>query len=177
MIGNKNALFENLSAYFEFKGEDVYSIIPLTFFVTGPDSRSFELFAEKAKESRNAIWVVKPGENSNRGNGIFVSKSVEEISRRLARRKNKKSYIIQKYITNLFLYQRRKFDIRTYMLMVTIGGVTKFYWYNEGYIRTSSEIFDLKDLSDFFIHLTNDAIQINSENYGKFEDGNKVTYN
>ena len=46
------------------------------------------------------------------------------------------------------------------MLMISIGGVNKFYWYNQGYIRTSSEIFDPQELSDFFIHLTNDAVQV-----------------
>ena len=43
---------------------------------------------------------------------------------------------------NIFLYNRRKFDIRVYMIMSTIGGITKFYWYEEGYIRTSSEIYN-----------------------------------
>ena len=162
MLGNKNALFENLASYYAYKDEDVNEIVPLTFFVEGPNSKTFDMFASKARVMKNVVWVVKPGQNSNCGNGIFVSKSVEEIEARLVRRKNKKSFIIQKYITNLLLYQRRKFDIRTYMLMVTMGGVTKFYWYNEGYLRTSSEIFDLKDLSDSYIHLTNDAIQMGS---------------
>ena len=48
------------------------------------------------------------------------------------------------------------------MLMVSIRGVTKYYWYEDGYIRTSSEVFDIKELADFFIHLTNDAIQVKS---------------
>lgn len=53
--------------------------------------------------------------------------------------KNKKhTFIIQKYIKNNLTFQRRKFDIRTYLLMVSIGGVKKFYWYSEGYLRTSS---------------------------------------
>ncbi len=71
-------------------------------------------------------------------------------------------------MTNIFLYQKRKFDIRTYLLMLSIGGVTKFFWYNEGYIRTSSEVFDVKNLTDSFIHLTNDAVQIKNDSYGKF---------
>ena len=37
-------------------------------------------------------------------------------------------------------------------------------------------MYDLSDLDDPFIHLTNDAIQNDSENYGKFEKGNKITY-
>jgi hypothetical protein len=48
------------------------------------------------------------------------------------------TFIIQKYIKNNFMFQKRKFDIRTYLLMVTLGGIKKFYWYTEGYLRTSS---------------------------------------
>ena len=28
-----------------------------------------------------------------------------------------------------------------------------------------------------FVHLTNDAVQKHNENYGKFEDGNKIDFN
>ena len=51
----------------------------------------------------------------------------------------------------------------------------KGYWYKEGYIRTSSYEFQLNDFSTF-VHLTNDAIQNCFENYGKYEDGNKISY-
>ncbi len=32
-------------------------------------------------------------------------------------------------------------------------------------------------MEDKFIHLTNDAIQKNCEEYGKYEPGNKLTFN
>ena len=52
----------------------------------------------------------------------------------------------------------------------------KVYFFKEGYLRTSSEIFSLSQdsITNQFVHLTNNAVQINSENYGKFEDGNVV---
>lgn len=50
------------------------------------------------------------------------------------------------------------------------------YWYGEGYIRTSSYDFDLDDIGDEMIHLTNDAIQKNCTFYGKHEEGNKLSY-
>ena len=37
-----------------------------------------------------------------------------------------------------FLYNDRKFDIRHYMLITNLYGVTRAYWYEEGYIRTSA---------------------------------------
>jgi tubulin polyglutamylase TTLL1/tubulin monoglycylase TTLL3/8 len=75
--------------------------------------------------------------------------------------------IVQKYITNLLLYQGRKFDIRAYLLCIIIEGVCKFYWYPQGYIRTSSQSFNLKEF-DNMIHLTNDAVQSQGQQYGKF---------
>lgn len=48
------------------------------------------------------------------------------------------------------------------------------YWYNEGYLRTSSKDFNLKNVTNRLIHLTNDAVQKKSDDYGKFESGNKV---
>lgn len=62
------------------------------------------------------------------------------------------------------------------MIAVTIKGSTKYYWYNEGYLRTSSYIFNLNNYDDILIHLTNDAIQCGDENYSKYEEGNKVSY-
>ena len=50
------------------------------------------------------------------------------------------------------------------------------YWYKDGYIRTSWKEFSLKNINNKYIHLTNDAIQKRSEQYGKFEDNNKLSY-
>ena len=89
------------------------------------------------------IWIVKPGEVTNRGRGITVCATLDEIKIRLkSKEKNSdgslRTYILQKYIEKPLLYQRRKFDIRHYMLMTCINGCIKGYWYQEGYIRTTS---------------------------------------
>ena len=57
-----------------------------------------------------------------------------------------------------FLYNRRKFDLRCYMLISCVNGIFKGYWYEEGYIRTSSTEFTLHDVSNAHTHLTNDAV-------------------
>jgi hypothetical protein len=44
------------------------------------------------------IFIIKPGENSNRGQGIFIVKSLEEAQRFFVSRKQKESWVIQKYI-------------------------------------------------------------------------------
>ena len=58
-----------------------------------------------------------------------------------------------------------------------IGGSIRGYWCREGYIRTSSSEFKQSEYKNPYIHLTNDAIQAHSENYGKFEEGNKISFN
>lgn len=89
---------------------------------------------------------------------------------------NRRSYIIQKYIEKPLLYKNRKFDIRTFTMMCTINGNLQGYWYTDGYFRTSSREFSLKNISNKFIHLTNDAVQKRLDDYGKFESGNKLSY-
>lgn len=59
---------------------------------------------------------------------------------------------------------------------MNINGRLKFYFYEEGYIKTSSFLYSLKNLGDRFVHLTNDAVQQHSDKYGKYEEGNKLSY-
>ena len=52
----------------------------------------------------------------------------------------------------------------------------KGYWYQEGYIRTSSYNYDLHNLQDKRVHLTNDSVQKSTDLYGKYEPANKVSF-
>ena len=74
------------------------------------------------------------------------------------------------------LYKNRKFDIRVYSMMCCINGNLQGYWYRDGYLRTSCREFSLKNLSNRYVHLTNDAVQKKLDDYGKYESGNKLTY-
>jgi tubulin polyglutamylase TTLL1/tubulin monoglycylase TTLL3/8 len=61
------------------------------------------------------------------------------------------------------------------MLGVEVGKCLKFFWYEEGYIRTASEKFSTRKVSKS-IHLTNDAVQKHMPNYDKYEPANKLSY-
>ena len=50
------------------------------------------------------------------------------------------------------------------------------YFFPQGYLRTSSEIFSLDHLNSKFVHLTNNAIQKEGNDYGKFESGNQMSF-
>lgn len=60
-------------------------------------------------------------------------------------------------------------------MLTSINGTLKGYFYEDAYIRTSCKEFDIDNLGNKFIHLTNDAVQKNSNDYGKFENGNKMS--
>lgn len=60
--------------------------------------------------------------------------------------------------------------------MCTINGNLQGYWYADGYLRTSCREFTIKNVSNRYVHLTNDAVQKKLDDYGKFESGNKLSY-
>ena len=62
-------------------------------------------------------------------------------------------------------------------MIVKLGKKIQCYWCRGGYIRTSSYEFKLGEYSNNYVHLTNDAIQYQSGDYGKFEEGNKLSFN
>ena len=71
------------------------------------------------------MWIVKPGENTNRGTGIQVSRDINHIKSIVNNTQvygKKRSYIVQKYIEKPFLYKNRKFDIRCFTLTTTVNG-------------------------------------------------------
>lgn len=195
-LANKKALFINMKQYFELLGQDPFASLPLTFHIKDgeldPEFRRFEevyakITAEAEQESdpskkpRN-IWIIKPGENTNRGTGISVCGSIEQIKEEMKTAQVgpkpgvKRTFILQRYLDRPYLINKRKFDIRLYALITCANGILQGYYYSEGYIRTSSKEFSLSSLSNKLIHLTNDAVQKNSEDYGKFEMANKLSY-
>ncbi|CAD8121618.1 unnamed protein product [Paramecium sonneborni] len=197
-LGNKKALFYNMKHYYQIIKEDYNKLLPVTFHVQkGINDIEYQKFLEyfnrrtdEIKEIERTrdrkdkkklpinLWIIKPGELTNRGNGITVCNDLNEINKIIneeIQEGRPRTYIVQQYIDNPFLYNKRKFDIRCYMLLTSQNGIFKGYWYQEGYIRTSSKEFTTKCL-DRFVHLTNDAVQSKDQDYGKHEPGNKISY-
>ncbi len=109
------------------------------------------------------IWIIKPGELSNCGRNIMVAREFNDIKSCILESYDnsyaeRPTVIVQKYIERPLLVFRRKFDIRVYAMLTSINGRLKGYFYEDGYIRTSSFFYTMRNLSNKFIHLTNDAI-------------------
>jgi len=75
---------------------------------------------------------VKPGEFSNRGKGIIVCRTLEEIEAKLTHGETRKNgeirtFIVQEYIDRPLLFKKRKFDFRCFMLITSYNGILKGY--------------------------------------------------
>jgi hypothetical protein len=75
-LANKKALFMNVSNYYKAMGKDPFDVaIPLTYHIKSGNDSEFTRFEKKFQQSSKLkgcqnIWIIKPGENSNRGVGI-----------------------------------------------------------------------------------------------------------
>ena len=121
----------------------------------------------KKYSNKEQIWICKPGENANRGKGIVVLPNLEQVKKLLSTTKDGERWVVQKYINRPLLVggphwfnsPMRKFDIRIFGLAQIIDGIHfRGYFYNEGYIRTSSFKYKTTNLEDRDTHLTNDAV-------------------
>lgn len=165
-IGHKTKLTETIIRFAKNRRTDPFTIIPRTYLVR---LQSFESDIERVSAAKKKDegfvhpLIVKPGENSNRGQGIIMAYSLEETIQAalqiLRGRKTTNCAIVQWYISAPLLYQRRKFDIRCYGLVVKFSNRTMFYWYLDGYARTSSFEYSA-DKGNLMVHLTNEAIQV-----------------
>lgn len=183
-LSNKKELYKNMKKIYDAFNQNVFDYLPLTFHIedgeNDPSFLEFCRYFEENKASSKNLWILKPGENTNRGNGICVCNTIEQIRNELKNnpfpKTGEHTYILQKYVENPLLISRRKFDIRLYTMITSVNGVIQAYFYREGYLRTACKAYTSKNLDNKYIHLTNDAVQKKSEDYGKYENGNKISY-
>jgi tubulin--tyrosine ligase len=97
---------------------------------------------------------VKPA-NENQGKGIRIFSDKDQIHRFLETSIKFSYWVIQKYIERPLLYKGRKFDIRVWAFAQSN---LDFYFYDTGYIRTSSGDFDMANVDDELTHLTNNCL-------------------
>jgi hypothetical protein len=183
----KDTVFQTMLSYYTAVGEDPYQHIPPTFLIEPrnkePDSwpgwREFERHFQACATVPGCqnLWLIKPTD-LNRGIGIEVVRTLEETRAFLLQKARGAAmgvqpiWVLQKYIENPLLYASRKFDLRVWVLVSDSGDV---FMHAPGYVRTSSEAFDLSS-TDRFAHLTNYCQQVNAGSFGKFEEGNTLSF-
>ena len=183
LLTNKHNLLNTMTKFYidERKG-DPFQILPVTYNITasknlGGDPTFLELSTYHCEPG---TWICKPGENANRGKGIVVMPNLAAVKNFLQSSQVHwgDKWVVQKYIDKPLLIggkfwnnsPMRKFDIRMFALAQIVDGVHyRGYFFKEGYVRTSSLEFDMTDLTDRDVHLTNDAVQLHASEYGRWE--------
>ena len=100
------------------------------------------------------LWIVKPG-HSSRGRGIVVLTNYYKILAHI-RESRGRNWVIQKYIENPLIINKRKFDIRQWVLVTDWNPLTVWI-YSECYIRFALMDYDPKNKIQF-AHLTNNCL-------------------
>jgi hypothetical protein len=88
-----------------------------------------------------------------------------------------KNLLIQKYIEQPLLYNKRKFDIRIWVLFTYLDRVKKYevFIFKEGHLKACCDDYDINS-EDLFIHLTNYSVQKHNKNFSKSEIGNEISF-
>eukprot|EP00347_Sterkiella_histriomuscorum_P014857 403359260 len=151
-LTNKYYLLDTMKNFYKDRNKDYSQIMPLTFRIDYQErslnqNRNYQKFLKffnkqeaiiqqqklnildtttsEIQAQLDNLWILKPGENSNRGRGIVIMKKLSEIIQFLEEQKGE---------------------------------------------------FTTDNLDNRLVHLTNDAIQKKAQDYGKFEIGNKISY-
>ncbi|CAK93295.1 unnamed protein product (macronuclear) [Paramecium tetraurelia] len=146
---------------------NAYNFFPLTYHLPS----EYPIFNEEFKKQgdNKTAWIMKPIGKSQ-GRGIFLFNKISQISQWKNQVKfnpenpSAESYIVQRYIADPLLIGGKKFDTRIYLLCTSYSPLT-LYLYRTGFARFTHHRYDNEDITNAYVHLTNVAIQKNSENY------------
>ena len=141
---------------------DEYNFVPLTFLMP-KEEEDFQNFFKKKKKT----WVWKPSSGAQ-GDGLQLINEIWEISELLKR----DEYIIQEYIEYPLLVDKKKFDLRIYVILFGIEPMTA-YLCDEGMARFWTVDYEppcAKNKRNQFMHLSNYSINKYSENYVKTQN-------
>ena len=161
-LSRKDNLYNNYKKL-QIKFPNDFKYMPETY-VLPKDKEIFTLQIQNYELNKNNIWLLKPVASS-RGRGIRILTNFNDIPEKT---------LITHYISNPHLINRKKYDLRLYVL---ITGYTplKIYLFEDGLTRFCSEEYNLDEskLNDKYIHLTNYSINKNNENFEKNDDTEK----
>jgi len=140
-----------------------------------PDTFNLPEELEKLNGFKDVAFILKPPAQSC-GNGIKIVTDLSTIPSR------SKNLVVQRYLTNPFLIDGLKFDLRLYLLITGVNPL-KMFLYNDGLVRFATRFFTMNPafLSDSFRHLTNFSVNKYNPDFEHNEDpfhfsGHKRSY-
>ncbi|KAI8614648.1 tubulin-tyrosine ligase family-domain-containing protein [Chytriomyces sp. MP71] len=148
-IGRKDKMYLNVCRMRERVKDDCMGLdfLPATYFLPSQRRRLKNAF------SSHPSWIIKPPASA-RGIGIRVVNKWKDVPQR-------KEFIVSKYIQNPYLIDKKKFDIRLYVVVTSFDPL-RVYLFKEGIVRFAGEKYSTSSsknsIKNRFIHLTNYSV-------------------
>ena len=105
----------------------------------------------KNKINKYSIWIIKPRNDYGR-KGVNIVRNYNDIYNWIKKEKSQQ-WILQKYIDNPLLLDKKKFHIRIYVIINKKNNQLQFFVYKKGFIYTSGNKYD-KYSNDLNSHLS-----------------------
>eukprot|EP00357_Protocruzia_adherens_P010429 CAMPEP_0115043784 /NCGR_PEP_ID=MMETSP0216-20121206/47082_1 /TAXON_ID=223996 /ORGANISM="Protocruzia adherens, Strain Boccale" /LENGTH=868 /DNA_ID=CAMNT_0002426185 /DNA_START=300 /DNA_END=2907 /DNA_ORIENTATION=+ len=158
-IARKNYLGRNLSRMAKLFPKD-FKFFPRTWLLPA----EYGDFRAQFNKKKAKTFIVKP-EASCQGKGIFLTRTYKDVD-------PTEHFVAQRYVHKPYLIDDLKFDLRLYVLIAGCDPL-RLFLHEEGLARFATESYNGPvggNLSDVCMHLTNYAINKNSEKFVFNED-------
>ncbi|KAL0984235.1 hypothetical protein UPYG_G00138890 [Umbra pygmaea] len=158
-ICRKDLLARNMNRMLKLFPRD-YNIFPRTWCLPA----DYSDFQGYARAKKHKTYICKP-DSGCQGRGIFITKSSKDI-------RPGEHMICQEYISRPLIIDGFKFDLRIYVL-VTSCDPFRIFLYKEGLARFCTTQYNEPshgNVDDVCMHLTNYAINKNSDNFVRDDD-------
>lgn len=140
--------------------------LPEQFKEFSQDCRFIHERQSKLKQNAST-FIVKPNDGSQ-GDGIILIKSPDEYIKAVSKTRNaSKIYIVQEYIHNPFLIDGLKFDLRIYVVIVSLKPL-EIHICDEGLVRFATVNYQSPNetnLNEIYMHLTNYSLNKKNQSY------------
>ena len=179
-----NKYFLSQKNYWILKPTDLYQGICIEILSNYEDIVKYSKKMFKGVDKKCLIENIEEENDEIEENVKIINTNINEIDDEYDDEEYKKkkrtnsmyisnSIVLQKYLDNPLLYNKRKFDIRCYVL---VDFNLNVFFCREGHLKGSSEKYDLNNPNKF-IHITNHSLQKKSNKFEKYEYGNEMSYN
>jgi hypothetical protein len=112
------------------------------------------------------IWILKPS-NQARGVGIKLFQDKQKVLDFIDSAKFG-AFVVQKYIENPLIIKGKKFDIRQFVLVTGLDPLT-IWILDDCYLRFCTANYNIENIENQFIHLTNHQVQKRAPNFRETE--------
>ena len=133
-VASKNRIFLTLKKKY---GKKACEIMPETFNLKKKDvSRFIEHFKNKRRYNNYTKYILK--NNKQRQQGLKLVNKVSQIKSAM---KKKQFYLIQDFLNNPYLINKRKINLRYYFVIICRNGKIEAYIYRNGFMYYTPKYF------------------------------------